>query len=115
VGGSVTLSGTTFFNTNQPSASAGGGACAATSASLASTSRFRRCDCGERPQSGGGLTTLDRSTIHAGGGYLPTPVPVVVQIGGQTVQAVISGVAVQQAPGATLQSRLRKFWYKETQ
>jgi len=116
VGGSVTLSGTTFFNTNQPSASAGGGACGS-NLGIAREYQvgFADATAVSDLNPGGGLTTLDRSTIHAGGGYLPTPVPVVVQIGGQTVQAVISGVAVQQAPGATLQSRLRKFWYKETQ
>jgi type IV pilus assembly protein PilY1 len=114
VGGSVTLSGTTFFNTNQPSASAGGGACGS-NLGIAREYQVGFADATAMSDlnPGGGLTTLDRSAVHAGGGYLPTPVPVVVQIQGQTVQAVISGVAVQQAPGATLQSRLRKFWYKE--
>jgi type IV pilus assembly protein PilY1 len=114
IGGAVTLAGTTFFNTNLPSASAGGGACGSNlgiareyQVSFANASSVNDLN------PGGGLTLSDRFAVHAGGGYLPTPVPVVVQIGGQTVQAVISGVSVQQAPGATLQSRLRKYWYKE--
>jgi Tfp pilus tip-associated adhesin PilY1 len=114
VGSAVTLAGTTFFNTNQPSASAGGGACGS-NLGIARQYQvsFEDATAVNDLAPGGGLTNADRSSIHAGGGYLPSPVPVVVQIGGQTVQAVISGVAVQQAPGATLQSRLRKFWYKE--
>ena len=116
VGSAVTLAGTTFFNTNQPSASAGGGSCGsnlgiARQYQLSFTDGTAVNDLNP----GGGLTTADRFMVHAGGGYLPSPVPVVVQIDGQTVQAVISGVAVQQAPGATLQSRLRKYWYKEVE
>ncbi|MGH8631423.1 MAG: hypothetical protein ACREU7_11765, partial [Burkholderiales bacterium] len=116
VGGAVTLAGTTFFNTNQPSATAGGGACGS-NLGIARQYQVSFADATavNDLSPGGGLTSADRSSIHAGGGYLPSPVPVVVQIGGQTVQAVISGVAVQQAPGATMQSRLRKFWYKEVE
>ena len=61
----------------------------------------------------GGLTGADRSLVHAGGGYLPSPVHVVVMLGGQPVEAVISGVQVSTPAGVTLSSRLRKFWYKE--
>ena len=114
IGGAVTLAGTTFFNTNLPSASAGGGACGS-NLGIAREYQVSFADATSVNDlnPGGGLTVSDRFAVHAGGGYLPTPVPVVVQINGQTVQAVISGVSVQQAPGATLQSRLRKFWYKE--
>ena len=41
----------------------------------------------------GGLTGADRSLIHAGGGYLPSPVHVVVMLGGKPVEAVISGIS----------------------
>ena len=47
------------------------------------------------------------------GGYLPSPVPVVVEIDGQIHEGVISGVAVEDPPGSVLNARLRKFWYKE--
>jgi len=114
VGGAVTLAGTTFFNTNLPSSSAGGGACGS-NLGIAREYQVSFADASSVNDlnPGGGLTAADRYAVHAGGGYLPSPVPVVVQINGDTVQAVISGVSVQQAPGATLQSRLRKFWYKE--
>ncbi len=114
IGGAVTLAGTTFFNTNLPSASAGGGACGS-NLGIAREYQVGFSDASSVNDlnPGGGLTVADRFAVHAGGGYLPTPVPVVVQINGETVQAVISGVSVQQAPGATLQSRLRKYWYKE--
>ena len=116
IGGAVTLAGTTFFNTNLPSASAGGGACGS-NLGIAREYQVSFADATSVNDlnPGGGLTITDRFVVHAGGGYLPTPVPVVVQINGQTVQAVISGVSVQQAPGATLQSRLRKYWYKEVE
>ncbi|HKB82492.1 MAG TPA: hypothetical protein VKD04_04705, partial [Burkholderiales bacterium] len=116
IGGAVTLAGTTFFNTNLPSASAGGGACGS-NLGIAREYQVSFADASSVNDlnPGGGLTVADRFAVHAGGGYLPTPVPVVVQINGQTVQAVISGVSVQQAPGATLQSRLRKYWYKEVE
>ena len=55
----------------------------------------------------------NRSTIHAGGGYLPSPVPVVVEIDGKKYQAVISGTSVQTPPGLTLEKRTRTFWYKQ--
>ena len=37
----------------------------------------------------------------------------VVEIDGEIHQGVISGVSVEQPPGTTLNTRLRKFWYKE--
>ena len=65
------------------------------------------------PDGSGGVTVADRSVIHAGGGYLPSPVPVVVEIDGKKYQAVISGTSVQTPPGLTLEKRTRSYWYKE--
>ncbi|HUG78359.1 MAG TPA: hypothetical protein VML57_12845, partial [Burkholderiales bacterium] len=61
----------------------------------------------------GTLSIANRSTIHAGGGYLPSPVPVVVEIDGKRYQAVISGTSVASPPGLTLDARVRTYWYKE--
>ncbi len=60
------------------------------------------------PTSGGG-----RFATFAGGGFLPTPVPVVVQIGGKYYQSVISGVTTTNPGGLKLQTRVRTYWYKK--
>jgi Tfp pilus tip-associated adhesin PilY1 len=116
VGGTVTLGGTTFFNTNQPSATAGGGACANNlGVSRQYAIDFATAGATADLNSSGGTvyTTEDRSKMVRGGGFLPSPVPATVEIGGQKFQVVISGTQVQQPPGATLDTRLRTYWYRE--
>jgi type IV pilus assembly protein PilY1 len=114
VGGTVTLGGTTFFNTNQPSSTAGGGACGS-NLGIAREYQVGFADASATADLNGvgGITIADRSTIHAGGGYLPSPVPVVVEIDGKKYQAVISGTSVQTPPGLTLEKRTRQYWYKQ--
>ena len=114
VGNAVSIGGTTFFNTNQPSATAGGGTCGS---NLGVARQYQVATADATATSDlnavGGLTAADRSLIHAGGGYLPSPVHVVVKLGDQPVEAVISGIQVSTPPGASLSARLRKFWYRE--
>jgi len=114
VGNAVSISGTTFFNTNQPSSTAGGGTCGS-NLGIARQYQLATADATATSDLNavGGLTGADRSLIHAGGGYLPSPVHVVVMLDGKPVEAVISGVQVSTPAGATLSARLRKFWYKE--
>jgi type IV pilus assembly protein PilY1 len=114
VGGVVTLGGTTFFNTNQPSATAGGGACG-NNLGIARQYSINFADAGATADlnSTGSLDTLDRSKQVAGGGFLPSPVPATVEIDGKKYQVVISGTQVQQPPGATLDTRQRTYWYRE--
>ena len=114
VGNAISLGGTTFFNTNQPSASAGGGACGS-NLGIARQYQVATADATATTDLNavGGLTGADRSLTAAGGGYLPSPVQVVVTLGGKPVQAVISGIQVSTPAGATLSARLRKYWYKE--
>src|SRR5581483_8090695 len=82
VGGTVTLGGTTFFNTNQPSSTAGGGACGS-NLGIARQYSIDFTDAGATADlnSSGFVTTADRSRIVAGGGFLPSPVPATVEIG----------------------------------
>ena len=114
VGNAISLAGTTFFNTNQPSATAGGGTCGS---NLGVARQYQVATADATATSDlnavGGLTGADRSLVHAGGGYLPSPVHVVVMLGGKPVEAVISGIQVSTPAGASLSARLRKFWYKE--
>jgi len=114
VSSAVTISGTTFFNTNQPSSTAGGGSCGS-NLGIAREYQVGFADASATTDlnASGTITIADRSTIHAGGGYLPSPVPVVVEIDGKKYQAVISGTSVQTPPGLTLDKRLRSYWYKE--
>jgi Tfp pilus tip-associated adhesin PilY1 len=114
VGSAVTISGTTFFNTNQPSATAGGGACSS-NLGIAREYLVGFADAAATVDLNGlgSLSIANRSTVHAGGGYLPSPVPVVVEIDGKKYQAVISGTSVQTPPGLTLEKRTRAFWYKQ--
>ena len=114
VGSAVTIAGTTFFNTNQPSSAAGGGACGS-NLGIAREYLVSYLDAAATTDLNalGTLSIANRSAIHAGGGYLPSPVPVVVEIGGKKYQAVISGTAVQSPPGLSLDARVRTYWYKE--
>lgn len=114
VGTAVTISSTTFFNTNQPSSTAGGGSCGS-NLGIARQYLVSYVDASATTDLNalGTLSIANRSTIHAGGGYLPSPVPVVVEIDGKRYQAVISGTSVQNPPGLTLDSRVRTYWYRE--
>src|SRR3989442_13627395 len=47
----------------------------------------------------GGITLADRSMIHSGGGYLPSPVPLLVDINGPKQQGVGSGTSCPDPPG----------------
>ena len=114
VGNAISIGGVTFFNTNQPSSAAGGGTCGS-NLGIARQYQVSTADATATSDLNavGGLTGADRSLIHAGGGYLPSPVLVVVMLDGKPVEAVISGVQVSTPTSATLSARLRKYWYKE--
>ena len=114
VSSATSVAGTVFFNTNQPSSTAGGGSCGS-NLGIAREYLVGFADAAATVDlnATGGITISDRSTIHAGGGYLPSPVPVVIEIDGKKYQAVISGTSVQTPPGLTLEKRTRQYWYKE--
>jgi type IV pilus assembly protein PilY1 len=114
VGSAVTVSGTTFFNTNQPSSTAGGGACGS-NLGIARQYLVSYTDASATKDLNGlgSLSTANRSKIHSGGGYLPSPVPIVVEIDGKKHQVVCSGIVCTNPGGLTLDARLRTYWYKE--
>jgi type IV pilus assembly protein PilY1 len=110
VGNAVSIGGTTFFNTNQPSSVAS--ATCGSNLGVALQYAVSYQDASATIDSGtAGLSTADRSIRHAGGGYLPSPVPVVVNLGGRLYQVVISGTEVRMPPQAKLESRYRFYWY----
>jgi type IV pilus assembly protein PilY1 len=61
----------------------------------------------------GEMSSDGRSMEFKGGGYLPTPVPVVVQIDGKYYQTVVAGVQTTNPGGLKLQSRVRTYWYRK--
>jgi type IV pilus assembly protein PilY1 len=109
VGGSVTLAGTVFFNTNQPTFAApgvcGGNLGTARNYALsfenaAATINFTAAT----------LSITSRSLVRPGGGYPPTPVPVFVKINGRVQQVVVAGSTVLVPAAPPIGSRIRTFW-----
>ena len=109
VGGSVTLAGAVFFNTNQPAAPApgvcGGNLGTARNYALnfenaAATINFTAATLG----------VANRSTVRPGGGYPPTPVSVFVRIDGRVQQVVVAGSTVLVPTAPPIGSRIRTFW-----
>ena len=116
VGNAVTLGSVTFFNTNEPSSAGSSTSCD----SDLGTARQYQVVFGdatvlEDTNFDGETTSADRSQIKPGGGFLPSPVPVVVEIDGVIHEGVISGTSVDEPPGTTIGARLRKFWFKEVE
>ena len=114
VGAAVAVAGTVFFNTNVPATVAQSQAMCTSNLGIARQYAVSVTDAtptlGHFGATGG---VIHRYTTYAGGGFLPSPVPVTVQIGGRTVQAIISGTSVIPPPGTSLNARVRGFWYRE--
>lgn len=118
IGNAVALNGVVFFNTNQPSQTED-------SSCVGNLGVARQYQVGVENGlatdyvQGDTVTLADRSTIHPGGGFLPSPVHVVVQVTDPytgalvTKEGVISGTSVQTPSTGAIGSRTRRFWYKE--
>lgn len=112
VGNATTLAGTTFFNTNQPADDTE--VCAADLGTARNYAVDFQDATATIEQSGqAGLTRADRSGTTPGGGFPPSPVPVIVEIDGQQHLAVISGTTVASVPNIPLGVRERVFWHRE--
>lgn len=113
ISSSTSVGGSTFFNTNQPSATAAAGICTSNlGVAREYIVGFADAAATQDLNSLGNLSLANRSSIRAGGGFLPSPVPVVVDIAGHKHEAVISGTSVRQPPSLTLDKRIRVYWYK---
>jgi type IV pilus assembly protein PilY1 len=125
VGGSITLAGTTFFPTSQPTAiNVGGNECVGN----LGTARIYVVDykTGAPAVSGDTPSVIeDRDLEVPGGGLPPTPMPVIVQIdsgaaaGGvntgeyRMYMGVVSGTTALDAPNTGLERRRLVYWFKE--
>ncbi|MFT5046710.1 MAG: type IV pilus assembly protein PilY1 [Porticoccaceae bacterium] len=112
VGNPATLNGTVFFGTNLPTA-------VATNVCTPNLGEARLYSIDYLSGSAtidntanGTLTAADRYAVRAGGGYPPAPVLVSVKINGQIYQGAISGSQVLTAPGVSVNSRKKTYWYK---
>lgn len=110
VGGSVTVSGSVYFGTNKP-VSAETGACHNLGEARLYTLDYLTGASTLENDGTSGLSTTDRSTTLPGGGFPPSPVPVVIMINGVPHQAVISGTQVQKTAGEPLSKRYRTYWH----
>jgi type IV pilus assembly protein PilY1 len=125
----TTAAGTVIFNTNQPkqdtvtgtSQNVGANASNACTSDLGTARQY-----GINFQNGNAANIFNalptqyvpsaghnRYALFAGGGFLPQPVPAVVQIGGKYYQTIISGVQATNPGGISLQRRVRTYWYKK--
>ena len=116
VGSAITIGGTVFFGTNQPSSTAAPGVCES-NLGIARLYAVAAIDATAvvDVNSSGGLTGDDRSSQLAGGGFPPPAKQVVVTPeGGDTpVVLVCVGIHCEPPKVPSLNSRLRKYWYKE--
>jgi type IV pilus assembly protein PilY1 len=110
VGAATTISGNVFFNTNQPSSTA----CAST-LGIAREYEVNYIDATavRDLKVDGVLTDDDRSAEHAGGGLLPEPVPILVEINDENYQGVVSGPSVREVDTLPIGARLRTYWHKQ--
>lgn len=112
VSSSVTLGGAVFFNTNEPpDTSVSTNDCEQN----LGVARFYEVNFETgaailENNSVEGLQTEDRYSEAAGGGFPPSPVPVIVEIDGKKYQSVISGTEVSDPPGAKLERRSPVYW-----
>ena len=117
IGSVLALNNVVFFGTNQPSQTADASCVGNLGIARSYTVSVTNAGAPD-PQNTGTKTKGDRSSIHAGGGFLPSPVHVVVQVPKSTgevvtVEGVIAGPKVDTPPAGAIGSRTRRFWYKE--
>jgi type IV pilus assembly protein PilY1 len=114
VGGATTLGGAVFFATNKPVSTLTAGACASNlgEARIYGLNYLNAASIIDYNITNS-LTTEDRYKVRPGGGFPPTPVPVVVEIGGKRYEAVITGTQVETPPSTVLEKRYRTYWHIE--
>jgi len=120
VGSALTVAGITHFATHRPASNASG----ACGAGLGEARKYRVnfLNGGAAPRAGASRRPAEsgRSSIHAGGGFLPSPVFVVTrpkatlpETGASIVHAVCFGIDCARVAAPPMESRVRSYWYKE--
>ncbi|MGH8670664.1 MAG: pilus assembly protein, partial [Burkholderiales bacterium] len=120
VGSAVTVAGTTFFNTNKPSPPAPG--VCTTNLGIAREFAVNYLNAGAVINNTAGvvLTLADRFAVHPGGGFLPSPVPVVVNLAPpsgsmpvKSIEGTCIGTDCKKTPSGAFGARIRTYWYGE--
>jgi len=120
VGSSITVAGTTFFGTNQPSATAGGANCGS-NLGIARVYEINFLDATAQFELNGtsGLSAGDRSAQIAGGGFPPSPdlyIPTICN--GATCserQAVCLGPNCVDPGSLKFEARIRTYWFRKVE
>ncbi|MEX0731356.1 MAG: PilC/PilY family type IV pilus protein [Aquisalimonadaceae bacterium] len=113
VGSAVTLNNTTFFSTHQPQAAVPG-SCVSNLGIARNYAMSYKDATATREQDGQeGLSRGDRAAVVAGGGFIPSPVPVIVDVNGQLRELVLRGTQVGDGGDEPLNRRWRTYWYTE--
>ena len=113
ISSAVTLGSATFFNTNQPTAPAPGVCGGNLGIARQYAVNFQTGGAIIPYNTSAGLTAASRYLPNPGGGYPPSPVGAIVQIGGKMQQIVISGTSVLQPPASPIGARIRTFWNRK--
>lgn len=112
-GSSVTLSGSTFFNTNIPTPPAAG----VCTSNLGQARQYAvNYLSGGAAYDRDGNSTVDfagdRYSAINDGGFLPSPVGLIVSIGGKLYQGIASGPNIQTPGGLKIGDRIKSYWRK---
>ena len=110
VSNAVTMGGTTFFGTNQPSAAVAG-SCTNLGKALVYALSFLDASATLELDGQDGMTAEDRADNVVGGGLPPPPVGIVTIIDGKPVQVVCSGTKCLTPPTEPLGRRYRVYWH----
>jgi type IV pilus assembly protein PilY1 len=113
ISSSVTLGNAVFFNTNQPVPPAPGVCGGNLGVAREYTINLLTGGAVIPYDVSAGLSAASRYLTHAGGGYPPSPVGAIVQIGGRMHLVVISGASVLQPPASPIGARIRTFWNRK--
>lgn len=120
VGSSITVAGTTFFGTNQPSSTAGGANCGS-NLGIARIYEIGFEDATAKAElnATAGLSATDRSAQIAGGGFPPSPdlyIPTICN--GPTCterQTVCLGPNCVDPGSLKFEARIRTYWYRKVE
>lgn len=110
ISSAITLGSATFFNTYQPTAPTAGVCGGNLGVAREYTADFTNGGTIASYNLAAGISATSRFQVHPGGGYLPSPVAAIVQLGGRLQQVLISGTSVLQPPSTPVGARIRTFW-----
>lgn len=112
VSSAVTLGGTVFFNTNEPPPETLSDDECTQSLGTARNYEvdFEDASATTENNNEAGMQTDDRYSEATGGGFPPSPVPVIVNIDGETYEVVLSGTEAKTPPSTSMGRRNPVYW-----